>query len=256
MDKIGLVLSGGGARGFAHLGFLKALDEFGLKASAISGVSAGGLVGALYAQGLSPEEILEIGKTSLNFGFGSLILKRGRFLSLESIKKILIENIPHNSFENLQIPLFVNATDIIHNKSVFFSEGVLIPRLIASAAVPVLFSPIILETKKYVDGGLLDNFPVEPLITKCDIIIGCHVNKLNDISGSSAKLNRFSMLERCYHMSIANSVYSKVHHCSVFIEPELYQFGMFDTKKADKIFEIGYLATLKERDNILKLITD
>lgn len=93
MNKIGLVLSGGGARGFAHLGLLKALDEFGVKVSAISGVSAGGLVGALYAQGLSPEEILEVGKSSLNFGFGSLFLRRGRFLSLETIKKILLEYI-------------------------------------------------------------------------------------------------------------------------------------------------------------------
>lgn len=156
----------------------------------------------------------------------------------------------------MQIPLFVNATDIIHNRSVFFSEGVLIPRLIASAAVPVLFSPVVLETKKYVDGGLLDNFPVEPLITNCDKIIGSHVNKLNDISVGVAKLNRFSMIERCYHMSIANSVYSKVHYCNLFIEPELYQFGMFDTRKADKIFETGYQTTIAERENILKLIAD
>ena len=256
MNKIGLVLSGGGARGFAHLGFLKALEEFGVKVSAISGVSAGGLVGALYAQGLSPEEILEIGKKSLNFGFAALLLRRGRFLSLEPIKKVLLENIPHNSFEGLQIPFFVNATDFIHNKSVFFSQGVLIPRLIASASVPVIFSPMELETKKYVDGGLLDNFPVEPLITVCDKIIGCHVNKLNDISNGTGRLNRFSTIERCYHMSIANSVYSKLHYCDLFIEPELYQFGMFDTKKADKIFETGYHATIKERDNILRLIAD
>lgn len=256
MNKIGLVLSGGGARGFAHLGFLKALEEFGVEVSAISGVSAGGLVGALYAQGLSPEQILEVGKNNLNFGFTALLLRRRRFLSLEFAKKILIEHIPHNSFEQLKIPFFVNATDFIHNKSVFFSKGILIPRLIASASVPVIFSPVEMETKKYVDGGLLDNFPVEPLITICDKIIGCHVNKLNDISNETVKMGRFATIERCYHMSIANSVYSKIHHCNLFIEPELYQFGMFDTRKADKIFEIGYQTTLNEKDRILRLIGD
>ncbi|MEO6819711.1 MAG: patatin-like phospholipase family protein [Ginsengibacter sp.] len=256
MNNIGIVLSGGGARGFAHLGFLKALDEFGIKICAISGVSAGGLVGALYSQGLTPDQIFEVGKKNLNFGFTALLLRRRRFLSLEFAKKILIEHIPHNSFEELKIPFFVNATDFIHNKSVFFSKGILIPRLIASASVPVIFSPVELETKKYVDGGLLDNFPVEPLITICDKIIGFHVNKLNDISGENVRLNRFSTLERCYHMSIANSVYSKVHLCDSFIEPELYQFGMFDTKKADKIFEIGYETTLKEKENLLKLLVD
>ena len=254
MITIGIVLSGGGARGYAHLGFLKALEEFGIKVSAISGVSAGGLVGALYAQGFSPDEILEIGKENLNFGFATLLLRRRRFLSLEFAKRILIEHIPHNSFEQLQIPFYVNATDFIHNRSVYFSKGILIPRLIASASVPVIFNPVELETKKYVDGGLLDNFPILPLVNICNRIIGCHVNKLNDISGRNTRLNRLGTLERCYHMSIANSVYSKVHLCHSFIEPELYQFGMFDTKKAEKIFEIGYETTLREKNNIINLI--
>lgn len=254
MNKIGYVLSGGGARGFAHLGFLKALDELGLKPYAVSGVSAGGLVGALYAQGISPEDILEIGKKSLNFGFASLLLRRSRFLSLEPVRRLLLEHIPHNSFEGLQIPFFVNATDFFHNKTVFFSEGMLIPRLIASASVPVIFNPVELETRKYVDGGLLDNFPIEPLVPICDKIIGFHVNKLNDTIDEKKKLNRLAVLERCYHMSIANSVYSKQQYCDLFLEPSLYEFGMFDTRKADAIFEIGYDTTIAAKEHLLKLM--
>lgn len=254
MNKIGIVLSGGGARGFAHLGFLKALDEIGVKPAAISGVSAGGLVGAMYAQGIPPDEILEIGKKALNFGFATLLLRRGLFLSLESIKKILLDHIPHNSFEGLKIPFYVNATDFQRNRAVFFSEGMLIPCLIASSSVPVIFSPILMENQKYVDGGLLDNFPVEPLLPHCDKLIGCHINKIDDLKNSNVKLNRIATLERCYHMSIANTVYAKVHHCDVFVEPPLYEFGMFDIKKASQIFQLGYETTMLMREKIESIL--
>ena len=254
MNKLGVVLSGGGIRGIAHLGLLKALDELNMKPSAISGVSAGAIIGAMYASGKSPDEILAIGKSNINFGFSNLLWRRGGLFSRESIHKLLIENISHNSFEGLQIPLIVNATDFIHNKTVFFSEGELIPCLEASASVPILFSPAELDSRKLVDGGLLNNFPIEPLMGICDKILGSHVNRLQEFANINTKFSRFAIMERCYHMSIANSVYSKVHDCDLFIEPHLYGFGMFDTKRANEIFEIGYQATIMEKDNLLKLL--
>lgn len=254
MNKIGLVLSGGGIRGVAHLGLLKALDELGVKPYAISGVSAGALIGAMYAAGKSPEEILAVGKSNLNFGFSNLLWRRGGLFSKESIHKLLVENIPHNSFEGLHIPLFVNATDFIQNKTVFFSKGKLIPCLEASASVPILFSPAELDSKKLVDGGLLNNFPIEPLMGRCDKIIGSHVNRIEEFTNTDVKFSRFAIMERCYHMSIANSVYLKVHDCDLFIEPHLYGFGMFDTKRADQIFEAGYQTALKEKNKIMELM--
>ena len=91
MNKIGLVLSGGGIRGIAHLGLLKAMDEIGVKPAAISGVSAGAIIGALYASGISPDEILDIGKRQINFGFSNLLWRRGGLFSREFIHKILVE---------------------------------------------------------------------------------------------------------------------------------------------------------------------
>ncbi|MEO5649643.1 MAG: patatin-like phospholipase family protein [Ginsengibacter sp.] len=253
MNKIGLVLSGGGIRGIAHLGLLKALDELGVKPSAISGVSAGAIIGAMYASGKSPDEILAIGKSNINLGFSNLLWRKGGLFSRQSIHKLLIENIPHNSFGGLHIPLFVNATDFIHNKTVFFSEGELIPCLEASASVPILFSPAELDGRKLVDGGLLNNFPIEPLMGICDKILGSHVNRLEEFTDTHTKFSRFAIMERCYHMSIANSVYSKAHYCDLFIEPHLYGFGMFDTRRADEIFEIGYNTAMKEKAGIMKL---
>ena len=251
MNKIGLVLSGGGARGFAHLGFLKALDELDVKPYAISGVSVGAILGALYAQGKSPDEILELTKGSSYFGFSNLLWRKAGFFSMDSIRRLLLENIPHNSFEDLKLPLFVNATDFTHNKTIFFSSGELVPCLIASASVPVLFNSVEMESHTLVDGALLNNLPVEPLMTICDKIIGSHVNKLEEIPGVNLRVSKLAILERCFHMSIANSVYSRGQHCDLFMEPKLYNFGMFDTKNADAIFEIGYRHAIKVKDKIL-----
>ena len=168
MNKIGLVLSGGGIRGIAHLGLLKAMDEIGVKPSAISGVSAGAIVGALYASGISPDEILEIGKRQINFGFSNLLWRRGGLFSREFIHKILVEYLPQNSFESLNIPLIVNATDFTNVE----------------------------------DGGLLNNFPVEPLIGMCDKIIGSHVNKLKEHNQAGRGLSRMATLERCRNRGI------------------------------------------------------
>ena len=255
MTKIGLVLSGGGVRGFAHLGLIKVLDEIGIKVSAISGVSAGAIFGALYASGKSPDEVLALARNNSYFGFSSILWRKEGLFSLEAIRHALLENIPENSFESLKIPLFINATDFLHNKTLFFSEGELVNRVIASASVPVVFEPVSGEDTKLVDGGLLNNFPTEPLIAICDKIIGSHVNKLNSITDLDFRFSKGAMIERAFHMAIANSVYSKVHQCDIFIEPDLDRFGLINMKVAGEIFEIGYNTALKAKDKLLELIS-
>ena len=254
MKKIGLVLSGGGARGFAHLGFLKVLDELHLQPAAISGVSSGAIFGALYSYGRKPDEILELAKKSSYFGVSNFLWRKEGLFSMENIRKILLELIPENSFESLQIPLYINATDLLHNKTIYFSSGELIDPIIASASFPVLFEPVPIENSKFVDGGLLDNFPVEPLVDTCDKIIGSHVNRLGPIRDINIKFSKTLMIERCFQLAIANSVYSKVNKCDIFIEPQLSGFGLFRMRNMERIFEIGYQATLKEKDNILRLM--
>jgi NTE family protein len=254
MNKIGVVLSGGGVRGFAHLGLLKVLDELHLKPAAISGVSAGAIFGALYASGKSPDEILAFAKNNSYLRVSNFLWRKEGLFSMETLKKVLAENLPVDSFESLQIPLYVNATDFLHNKTIFFSSGELIKRLIASASFPVLFEPVSAENSRLVDGGLLDNFPVEPLLNSCDKIIGCHVNKLASITNSNIKFSKAALIERCFHLAIANSVYSKVHLCDIFVEPLLDSFGLLRMKNLEQIFEIGYRTALEEKDKILRLI--
>lgn len=256
MNSIGVVLSGGGVRGFAHLGLLKVLDEIGIKPSAISGVSAGAIFGALYASGKTPDEIVSLAKANKYLGFANLLWRREGIFSMETVRKILLEQLPEDSFEALKIPLYVNATDFLHIKTIFFSSGKLIQPIIASSSVPLLFEPVSFENSKLVDGGLLDNFPVEPLLGNCEKIIGCHVNKLENIHDPNVRFSKAAMIERCFHLSVANSVYSKVHFCNVFIEPRLDNFGLFRMKNIDQIYEIGYETALKQKDKLTALLNE
>ena len=120
--KVGIVLSGGGARGISHLGVLKALEELGVRFDYISGTSVGALIGAFYSQGYSPDEILGIITTSRFYRSVRPAWRWTGLLSLESLRDVLLKYIPHNEFESLRIPLVVAATDISHGKATYFSS--------------------------------------------------------------------------------------------------------------------------------------
>jgi NTE family protein len=165
----GLVLSGGGARGFAHLGLLQALNESGIFPDVISGTSAGAIVGSLYADGHSPREIMHIMNSGGRFHYFSPTVPKGGLLQISGIIKILKENLRAKTFQELKIPLYVTATDLNNGTIVYFSEGELICPVIASASIPVLFKPLIINNIQYVDGGVLDNFPIHPIEGKCGL---------------------------------------------------------------------------------------
>src|SRR6478736_7585188 len=131
--KIGITLSGGGARGIAHIGVLKALEEMGVEISMISGTSAGSIVGALYARGYKPEEIIAIIQKVSVFRSVKPAWTWTGLLSLEGLKNVFLKYIPENNFDALRMPLTVAATDIERGETVYFSEGELIPCVMASS---------------------------------------------------------------------------------------------------------------------------
>ena len=254
MKKFGYVLSGGGARGFAHLGLLKLLEELQIKPAAIAGTSAGAIVGVLYAAGKGPEEILALMKNNSYFGWGNILWNRSGFFSMSMLQKLLKETVVKDDFDALKIPLFIAATDLNKGESIIFSKGKLFQPVIASASVPVVFEPVLMDDKMLVDGGLLNNFPVEPLESICDVIIGSYVNRMEDGIAKTSVFRSFNIIERCFHLAIANSVYSKVNKCDVFIEAPLHAFDMFDVKQADNIFEIGYKTALQHKSELERFL--
>lgn len=238
MKQIGLALSGGGARGFAHLGVLKVIDELNIKISAISGTSAGALFGSMYAAGYKPDDILKIGKSVKLFNFPNILFGKSGFFNTQGFEETILRYIPDNSFEKLKIPFTAVATDIVNNKTVYLNSGELAKSVAASACIPLVFEPIHLNNTYLLDGGILNQLPIEPLLENDNHIIGIHVNSM---SNKIEDLHMKDMLDRSFHCALGQSVYSKTHACDVFIEPpDMSRFGMFDFNKADDIFEYAY----------------
>ena len=251
MKTTGLVLSGGGARGIAHIGVFRALDELGIQVDAISGVSAGAIFGAFYAAGISNPEMLKIATEANLFDLMDFRIGKPGLFKSEAIRKTLEKNLIIKKQEDLSIPLTIAATDFIHAKTDYFTKGDLVKNMIASSAIPVIFQPEIIENKVYVDGGLLNNLPVEPLIGKVDVLIGIHVNPINK---SIRDLTLRSMVERSFHMAISNSIVEKSRLLDVFIEPAALQhYHVFDMEHALEIATIGFHATMERKQELINL---
>ncbi len=245
MKRVGLVLSGGGVRGIGHLGVLQVLDECDIHVDHVSGTSAGALIGALFAKGYSAHELLQIAKHTKIFGLPH-VGAAGLF-TMDKFRLLIDEYLPGESFESLKKQLVVAATDIVEGKPIYFNTGPVAIPVMASACVPVVFPPVVYNGTYLVDGGILDNFPVQPLKGQVDVIIGSHVNSL------SQKVEHFRMkdiLDRSFHFALGQSVYSKAEQCDIFFDPpEMSRFGMFDVHRAEEIYDhvYEYAASLKPR---------
>lgn len=245
--NIGLVLSGGGARGFAHLGVIQALNEAGIVPDVISGTSAGALAGVLYADGYKPKEILKFMSNGSRLDFMRPTLPREGLLQINGIVKILKTQLQATTFEELKIPLFVAATDMNNGKAVYFSEGLLIDPVIASASIPVIFQPVKINNISYVDGGVLDNFPVHPIEKKCRVLIGSFVNPVGYAEKISGLIN---ITERTFMLSMSKEIIEKAKKFKLLVAPhELTNYKILDPEKATELFDVGYKATKEKLKN-------
>ena len=242
---LGLVLSGGGMRGVAHVGVIKALEESGLIPSMISGTSAGSVIGALYAGGHGWEEILEFFHKTSFFTLSKYAVGKPGLFDSSKFRGVFQDYFPEDSFEALQKKLFVTAADMLHGGGRLFQSGPLINTLLASSSVPGVFSPMEIDNILYCDGGIINNFPVEPLVPKCKRIIGVFVNPLSIMEPKELNTS-LSVLERAIAMAGSNSSHEKFRSCDMVIEPkELKNYSLFGMNHVDEIFEIGYTAAKK-----------
>lgn len=241
--NIGLVLSGGAARGFTHLGVLKALEEFGMKPDIISGVSAGAIAGVLYADGFAPEEILEIYTRKSIFDLLQMTLPKTGIFKATGLKETLKKHLHATTFDQLKIPLVVTATNLIEGKSEYFREGNLVEAILASSCVPVLFETVVINKIPYIDGGVMNNMPVEPISRCCKRLIGVYINPTGPIAELKGLVH---IAERSFHLAIASEMRTKQHLFDIYIEPaEITNYSMFDLKNAPELFEVGYRKTVE-----------
>lgn len=253
--KLGITLSGGGAKGFAHLGVLQALNDNGLYPEIISGTSSGAFAGVLYADGHSPLEIVSFFKKKAFREFAQFAIPHGGFFKSDGFKSFLEKHLRARNFEDLKIPLYAVATDIEHGESHTFSKGEIIPAIVASCSVPIIFRPVEINNHHYVDGGLFKNFPVSVIRRECETIIGVNVSPITKVEfRSSIKY----IAERSFHyMSGYNTLLDR-NLCDYLIESaSLSRYSMFDLEHIDEIYQAGYdLTTEYLEDKKESLLND
>ena len=247
--EFGLVLSGGGVRGVAHLGILKAFEEWGIRPTIISGSSAGAIIGSLYSYGYKADEVYEIVHKAklINILRPALTIKG--LLSMERAYDFFYQILPENTFDSLKIPLFVCATNVRTGDPVYFNSGNLIRSVLASSAIPVLFTPVQIQNEHYIDGGVANNLPVDPLINAGRKIVGIHCNPIDrDFNLKNMK----NLLERTFILIVNANVERKKKHCHLYLEPYLLKnFTALDFSQVDEIYKLGYQFAL-DNERLIK----
>ena len=235
---IGIALSGGFIKGFAHFGMMQALLEHDIRPDILSGTSAGSLAGVFIADGKEPYEAVNLFDNQSFSDFTSFSLNKGGLLELNNFKDFLRSNLHARRIEDLKIPMIITATDLDHGVSVHFTKGEIAERVAASCCMPVLFTPIVIDGIHYVDGGVLMNLPVSTLRKQCEQVIALSVSRLITDEYS---LNMASIAMRSYNFIYqANSLPQK-QIADIVIEPcGLEKFNNTNLEKADDIFKIGY----------------
>ncbi|MDD3050669.1 MAG: patatin-like phospholipase family protein [Candidatus Cloacimonetes bacterium] len=243
MRRIGLSLGGGGARGVAHIEFLKAMDELNLKPSIISGTSIGAIIGVFYAAGLSGVEIEEllfshkIDKFSglLNIGFN---FEKGLFLG-KSIEGFFEDNIPVKTFEELKIPLKVVATDYWNRSEFVFESGLLLPAIRASMSIPVVYEPVKYSGHVLVDGGLSNPLPYEIINDECDFSIAIDVLGVRLPENKDDLPNKIESMIASFEILEAALIRKKIEALrpDCYIKPRIENVELLDFVHSKKILQ-------------------
>ena len=240
-------------RGIAHIGVLYALEENGIVPTHLSGASAGALVGTLYAAEYSPAEILEIFKSSSLAKLFKVNIPTGGLIDNSYIDEMLAEYIPTDDFAALKKKLFISITNLSKGQSVIVGEGPLYNVVVASTSIPILFNYREIDGDIYADGGILNNLPIEPLEKNCDTVIGVNVSPISQMDEFDGIMD---IAYRTLDLAMWPNVSTRLDRCDLTIEPSAEDFGYFDLKKADEIFQKGYDATIAKMPEILALLGD
>ena len=239
--KIGLALSGGAARGIAHIGVLKYLEEQNVKPCCIAGTSAGSIVGAMYCSG---KTINELEDAARNISWKELVkfsVPKQGLIKSSRLLNVLKGYIGAIDFSDLEIPLLVNAVDLLQGEEVILKKGPVAEAVHASCAIPGIFTPVKLGDYLLVDGGLLDNVPVT-VMDKFDLdyIIAVDVGAQKPLQKEPN--NIFEVLMQSFDIIRRQRDIPAHENADLIIEPDLEDIMLWDVGKAQEIIERGYQA--------------
>ncbi len=259
--KIGLVLGGGGARGLAHIGVLKVLEEEDIPIHMIAGASVGSLIGALYAAGVSTTEMeemsAEIGWSSLTnysrYSMMRLVLTE-QPLSSKNMEVYLEKHIKGKRFDQLKIPFSCVATDLQTGERVVFREGPVALAARASATIPGLFEPVVFRHRYLVDGGLVGNIPTDlVMLMGADTVIAVDVT--SDLSRFQPR-NMIATLNQAISIQSESKAQDELSRADFVIRPKLGDITAMDLARSADCIDAGGFATRRAVPAIKRLLID
>lgn len=283
--KVGLVLSGGGAKGLAHIGVLKVIDSLGIRVDYVAGTSMGAIVGSLYASGYSGKEIDSIFKdvdfdkiindnlpraaktfyerdnseryaVTLPFDKFKLTLpsalSRGQN-TLSLLSKLTLHVSDIEDFSKLPIPFFCIATNVETGQAVVLDKGSLAQATVASGAFPSLFQPVVIDNQILIDGGVVNNYPIDELKAKgMDIIIGVDVQ--NDLATRDELRSAPDIILQINNYRTINDMKLKAKKTDVYIKPDIAGYSVVSFGDGKKIIKNGVIAANKKAEDLQKIV--
>lgn len=283
--KVGLVLSGGGAKGLAHIGVLKVLDSLGVRVDYVAGTSMGAIIGSLYASGYSGKEIDSIFKTinfdniiidnipreaktfyerenseryALTLPFDGFVLRLPTALSRgQNTFNLLSELTLHvkdiSDFSKLPVPFFCMTTNMETGKAVQLEHGNLAQAVMASGALPTLFQPVNIDNGVYIDGGVVNNYPLDEMKAKrVDLIIGVDVQ--DELSKSKDLKSATEILYQIQNYKTLSDMVEKVKNTDIYIKPDIAEFNVVSFDEGKEIIENGVLASQKHLEELEEVV--
>ena len=242
MKRIGLALGAGGAKGLCHIAFLKVLDELGVKPAVIAGTSIGAIIGGFYAAGLSAADleqkiqqigVIDISKMALDFS----LFSNSAILKGKGVEEFLQRLIPARTFEELDIPLKVVATDFWNRTEVVFTSGDLISAIRASMALPGIFEPSVINDTVLIDGGAVNPLPYDLLHPECDVTIAIDVSGVKEQSAKDPVPNVIENILSTFQIMQASIIAAKkkISPPSLYVKPPLTNVRVLDFHRYQEI---------------------
>jgi NTE family protein len=283
MPLLGIALGGGGVRGAAHVGVLQEIDSAGIKIDRIAGVSAGAVIGCLYAysldgkwvedhfrnilssqslSGLTSKTFFDNGSTKsfvggikrtlTDYAIALISLHRNSLIKNDQLREILELLVPFDNFDQLKIPLKIISTDIASGKDVISEEGNLIDALIKSCSIPGIMEPVIEGERVIVDGGVSMPIPISPLLESCDVTVAVDIGiyKFNNLKNPNAK----SIKTRSDIITSNRLKLKQVSDADLVIRPDTngLHWSRFDA--GEILLENGKIEGRKQMSNLNNLI--
>lgn len=252
--KAGIAFGGGGARGFGHIGAVKAFEENGIDFQYVAGTSAGSMVGALYAMGLSADEMIKRAKTLTEKDIRSskVFFMQNKSSNIEEVMRGFVGDAV---FSDCKKPFIVVCTDIKTGEEVHLQNGSIAKAVSGSCAVPGIFSPVLWQDYILQDGGLVNNIPSDvPRSMGADVVVAVDVNSTRGMGTGSDTLKVFDILSASLGIAMKATSSRGYQQTDVMITPDLQRFKASKLDGMDDMIEEGYKAALAKIDEIKKFM--